>query len=117
MRPETMLSQLDSSDASAVPSLCLQIAAYLSERGEPEAEGWRALGVFKRIPTQEKWGLWRYYWSIIDDRFSLHGRWLFATGDNGWETRSLALRAAAVAFAGLPDEVKREILNSGEVVV
>lgn len=113
-----LLSHLDSSeasDASAVPSLCLQIAAYLSERGDKEAEGWRALGRLRRIPdatpdaTQWTWriGLVRYDhgWSYIPRPWSRHVPWMY-------QSRSAALRAAAVAFVGLPDEVKREIMGT-----
>lgn len=106
------LTRLDSADPASVPGLCLLYADYLSERGEP-CDGWRALGMLGKVPTRSVY-MWNNGYGVDEpDECTLPAAWYYAdVGRWYWRRRSEALAAAAQAFEGLADEVKREILNS-----
>lgn len=130
-----LLSQLDAASPADVPALCLRIADELG--GEAEAEGWRALGVLGKVPEnmpfefgtlagKPRWVFLSSKHFLDDERgdpYVLDTRWNFAIHDPiqgaAWRvsSRSAALRAAARAFGGMPDDVKREILDSATETV
>lgn len=118
------LSRLDAADGSDVPVLCLLLADWLSERGDPEAEGWMALGRLGKVPERYKdteFDIWHHwFWAersgvdfMTQSESRIPSAWFKAMGAmrGAAGSRSLALRAAAIAFVGLGDEVKREILR------
>lgn len=115
-----LLSQLDTASPAAVPALCLRIADELG--GDAEAEGWRALGVLGKVPSPGSFGTANFWWGetrawrAAEWEHVLVRRWANEIGtiDSAafFPARSFALRAAARAFARLPDDVKREILGT-----
>lgn len=114
-----LLSQLDAASPADVPALCLRIADELG--GEAEAEGWRALGVLGKRPQYHKnfttWS-WASQHPQRNMGHDLSFGWLGAVhrihSPASFFTQSAALRTAARAFAGLPEEVKREILGTAD---
>ena len=109
-----MLAAIDSAEAASVPALCLVLADWLSERADPEAEGWMALGRLGKVPDYP--ALDYFWWSLRHghhhDAVALPASWWWKIRGVSARTRSLSLRAAAQAFVGLDEGVKREILNS-----
>lgn len=117
------MERLDSTDAGDVPALCLVLADWLDERGDPEAEGWMALGRLGKVPSPGSFGTTNFWWGetrawrAAEWEHVLVRRWANEIGTltNSaafFPSRSSALAAAAQAFEGLADEVKREILGN-----
>lgn len=108
----------------------LVFADWLQDRGDKRAEGYRALGVLRRIPfgsrrrdVLTRYGEW--YAEFYDaegfdpqsdlptDWFRrLRGKPAWSTrGKKGWATRREAEDAAATAFAKLSAARRAELLN------
>lgn len=101
----------------------LVFADWLEERGDPRAEGYRALGVWRRVPHREftqSAGLCWYYpgcgydWSGVPPAGTPR-TWLPKSLKAAhWQTlptRRAAEDAAALAFARLPPARRAELLG------
>lgn len=98
----------------------LVFADWLDERGDPRAEGYRAIGVADRRPKRSASG-WYWYarWPRVPDirigdgHGTLVGDWWDATlpGQSPFATRRAAEDAAARAFARLPAARRAELLG------
>ena len=119
-----MLAMLDVLPADAVPSQCLIIAEFLAQRGDPEAEGWMALGRLGKVPERfhdAELNIWHHwFWAeksghdfMTKPENRLSPSWFMAMGGiRGASTsRSAALHAAAAAFVGLSLGMKRDIVR------
>jgi uncharacterized protein (TIGR02996 family) len=111
----------------------LVFADWLQERGDPRADGYRALGQLRRMPTPLKSG-WRLRWNMDDEWFqflpqessrfksqsadTLPRSWMAlirgAKSRGGFrfetKTRREAEGAAALAFAQLGVEFRAELI-------
>lgn len=100
----------------------LVFADWLQERGDPRADGYRALGVLRLWPKREgegEGGTWAYQGGVADDYPACHTLprdWFDADspGNTYWtqdlDTRRESEDAAARAFAKLPPERRAELL-------
>lgn len=109
----------------------LVFADFLQERGDPRAEGYRALGELQRMPIQvgndpcpwfhrspfyceESYKLPSDWFDLI----SLVGKWRNFAPDHAHRTDATRREledAAALAFARLPESRRRELLSSPNV--
>lgn len=111
----------------------LVFADWLEERGDPRAEGYRALGVWKRRPFLGG-SAWCWWWKLSGSHFhpdsfhnALPADWFAALeGDKDSffpvaGRRMAAPRyledAAALAFAKLPPERRAELLTPASATV
>lgn len=106
---EAFLAQIDAADASEVPALCLLLADWLSERGDPQAEGWRALGVLGKCPYPGKSiNAWHYWWlnAAPEDCDVLPQAWWDKLAQKSTSSRSGSLLMASTTFIQLPHGVQ-----------
>ncbi len=94
----------------------LVFADWLEERGDPRADGYRALGVLKRVPIKAWW--FQYASALVNkvspDTHVLPMDWYFLLPQGvaqGWpEIRREAEDITALAFAKLPAARRAELL-------
>jgi uncharacterized protein (TIGR02996 family) len=114
----------------------LVFADWLQERGDPRAEGYRALGVLRLTPRGHKHLGWTHtdngiltrpndsgrvyapsalpvdWWKLVEgERSVLAPQWIYRVG----YTRRRHDDAAAIGFAKLPAERRAELLKGGPV--
>jgi uncharacterized protein (TIGR02996 family) len=114
----------------------LVFADWLDERGDPRAEGYRALGILRRVPQRrsEAWGpkmRWVYFWDGEERWFENVGAEGYAhvlprcwvsvdkhghAGGGGYDlfrdSRRATEDAAALAFSRLPADRRAELLSA-----
>lgn len=97
----------------------LVFSDWLEERGDVRCEGYRCLGVVGKYPEGRKLWYWYTHWPSSEPHETPRGTsglprdWWesMLTKQTGFPTRREAEDAAATAFAKLPPERRRELLN------